>query len=219
MSLDQGIIEVQTRQETGKGIARKLRKQAKVPGVLYGLGKEPVALSVVPDDLRKALKTSHGLNTVLTLNFDQGSFKRMAMLKDWQKEVLSAKLMHVDFVEVSLDRPVRVKVPIQIQGKAKGLIEGGILEFSRHEVTLECLPEKMPTHVDLDVTELGVGHSFHISDLKLPEGVKAVAAQNFTIVGVVGVAEEKVTAKPAEAAAAPVDAKAKAAPAAKDSKK
>lgn len=213
MSVDQSVIEVQSRLERGKGAARRLRRSGLIPGVVYGKGKEPAAISVNADNLKKALKTAHGLNTVLTLKIE-GAGQRLALLKDWDTEVTTAKLTHADFVEISLDKPVRVEVPVHIEGKAKGVTDGGILEVIRHVLVVDALPANIPTHIGVDVTELGVGNSIHVSDLKFATGVKHASPHNYAIVSVVAPKAEKVeevaavAAVPGAEGAAPADAKA-----------
>jgi len=195
-----------------------------IPGVVYGPGKEPTALSVNPELLRRSLKTAHGLNTVLTLKFDGGKSQRLALLKDWETEVTTSRLVHADFVEISLDKPVRVEVPVHVTGKAKGVTDGGILEIIRHVLVLDALPANIPTEIKIDVSELGLGDSIHLNEIKLPEGVKAVASTNWAIAAVNAVRQEKepeaAAAVPgAEGAAPAADAKGAAAPAAgKDAK-
>jgi large subunit ribosomal protein L25 len=223
MSVDQAVVEVQSRNTRGKGEARRLRQTGLIPGVVYGAGKEPTALAINPDALRRALKTAHGLNTVLTLKFDGGKSSRLALLKDWEKEVTSSRLVHADFVEISLDKPVRVEVPVHVTGKAKGTLEGGILEIIRHVLVVDAMPANIPTEIMVDVTELGLGSSIHLNEIKMPEGVKPVAAQNWAVVAVNAVRQEKepeaVVAAGAEGAAAPAaDGKAAAPAAGKDAK-
>lgn len=201
MSLDQNSIDVQTRTATGKGVARKLRAAGKVPAVLYSAGKEPVSVTLDPESLRRALKTDHVLNTVLSLKFDGGKQTRLALLKDWQSELTTTKILHVDFVEIALDKPVKVSVPLRYVGKAKGLANGGLVEAVRFEQTVQCLPKDIPTHIEIDVTELDLGDSIHVADLKLADGVKAVFVQNFALVSVTIPREEKADTPAAGAAA------------------
>jgi large subunit ribosomal protein L25 len=178
---------------------------------------------VNPEVLRCALKTAHNLNTVLTLKFEGGKSQRLALLKDWDAELTTSRLLHADFIEISLDKPVRVEVPVHLTGKSKGVIDGGILDFVRHVLVVDALPANIPTAIDVDVTELGLGEAIHVQDLKFAEGVKAVG-KNYTIVSVVAPRAEKeetpvAGAEAAAAAPAAGDGKA-AAPAAggKDAK-
>lgn len=206
MSLDQAVIEVKSRGERGKGAARRLRREGLIPGVVYGKGKEPTAITVNPDNLKKALKSAHGLNTVLTLKLESGN--RLALLKDWETEVTTSNLIHADFVEISLDKPVRVEVPVHVKGKSKGVTDGGILEVIRHVLVVDSLPANIPIAIEIDVTELGVGDSIHVSDLKFAEGVKHASSHNYAIISVVAPKAEKVeevaaVVPGAEGAAAP----------------
>lgn len=198
MTLDQAVIEVQNRSERGKGAARRLRRTGLIPGVVYGKGKEPAAITVNPDNLKKALKSAHGLNTVLTLKTANG--QRLALLKDWETEVTTSKLIHADFVEISLDQPVRVEVPVHVKGKSKGVTDGGILEVIRHVLVVDSLPANIPVSIDVDITDLAIGHAIHVSDLKFAEGVKHASSHNYAIVAVVAPKAEKIE-EPAAAAA------------------
>jgi len=181
MSLDQAMIEVTTRSETGKGPARRLRARGLIPAILYGANKEPQALTVNPEELRKALRTDHGLNTVLTLKFNQGEQTRTALLKEWDAEIISKRLLHADFLEIDVEKPIRVNVPIRVVGKCKGVTDGGLLDVTRHELMVECLPNNLPAHIDVDVTELELGDAIHAQDLKLPTGVKTATTMNYSI--------------------------------------
>jgi large subunit ribosomal protein L25 len=224
MSVDQAIIEVAHRAEKGKGAARRLRRLNRIPGVVYGKGKEPASISLDAEILRRALKTAHGLNTVLTLKIDNGT-QRLALLKDWETEVTTSRLIHADFVEISLDKPVRVEVPVHVTGKCKGVTDGGILEIIRHVLVVDALPANIPTAITIDVTDLGLNHSIHVSDLKFADGVKHASSTNYAIVSVAAPRSEKVeeaaAAAPGAEGAPAADAKAadgKAAAPAKDAK-
>lgn len=204
------VLAAQARAEKGKGPNRRLRAQGLIPAVVYGPHREPAHVSVDPALLQKAIATPHKFNTLLTLQLDGGA--KQVLFKDYEVDPVSRKLLHADFIEVELDKPVRVQVPISITGRAEGVAAGGILTVSAHEITVEALPAKIPAQIEVDVTPLKIGGSIHIADVKAPEGVKVRYQTNFTV-AVVTAPEKEEVAVPT-AAAVPAEGAAAAAPAA-----
>jgi large subunit ribosomal protein L25 len=191
-------LTAQARNEKGKGPARRLRTQGLIPAVVYGQKREPTHVSVDPKALQKAIATPHKFNTLLTLTLD-GAEKRV-LFREYEVDPVSRQLLHADFLEVELDKPVKVQVPIAISGRAEGVAAGGILTVSAHDITVEALPTKIPAQIEVDVTPLKIGGSLHIADVKAPEGVKIRYATNFTV-AVVTAPEKEEVAVPAAAAA------------------
>ena len=224
------VLAAEARAEKGKGPNRRLRAKGLIPAVVYGPHREPSHVAVDPALLQKAIATPHKFNTLLTLAIDGGD--KRVLFKDYAVDPVSRKLLHADFLEVEMDKPVRVQVPIAITGRAEGVAVGGILTVSAHEIDVEALPGQIPAQIEVDVTPLKIGGSIHIADVKAPEGVKIRFHTNFTVAVVTAPEKEEVAvptaaAAPAEGAAAPAAAPAaggKAAPAAaaapaKDAKK
>lgn len=206
------VLAAQGRSEKGKGPNRRLRAQGLIPAVVYGHQREPTHVSVDPALLQKAIATPHKFNTLLTLKLDAGD--KQVLFKDYEVDPVSRKLLHADFIEVELGKPVRVQVPIAMTGRAEGVAAGGILTVSAHEITVETMPDRIPAQIEVDVTPLKIGGSIHIADVKAPEGVKIRYQTNFTV-AVVTAPEKEEAAVPAAAAAAPAEgAAAAAAPAA-----
>jgi large subunit ribosomal protein L25 len=208
-------LNAKARAGKGKGPARRLRAEGLIPAVVYGPQREPTHVAVDPALLQKAIATPHKFNTLLTLQLD-GAQKRV-LFKDYEADPVSRRLLHADFLEVELDRPVRVQVPIVTTGKAEGVIAGGILTVSAHEITVESMPTAIPVRIEVDVTPLKIGGSIHIADVKAPEGVKIRYATNFTVAVVSAPEKEEAAipgAAPAAAAGAAPAAGAAAAPAA-----
>jgi large subunit ribosomal protein L25 len=203
------IVTAQNRAEKGKGPARRLRQQGLIPAVVYGRKSEPAHLSVDPGLLMKAIETPHRFNTVLTLKMD-GAEKHV-LFKDYAVDPVTRKLLHADFLEVKLDEPVKVEVPVVTTGRSPGQAEGGILSIAAHEIVLEALPAKIPVRIEVDVTNLKIGGSIHVSELKAPEGCKFRYATDYVVAFLAVPEKEEVVAvvaavpgaAPAEGAAAP----------------
>jgi len=184
--MDQTQLKAQVRTRTGKGSARTARRAGLIPAVVYSHFSEAAAIAVDPSALRKAVKGSDfGFNTVLHLELDDGG-KKTALLKDWQVHPVNHRLLHADFIEIKMDEALDAEVPVVLKGKAKGVIEGGLLNQVRREVTVRCLPEHIPATVEVDISSLGIGEVLHVADLTLPENVKAVFAHNYTIAVITG---------------------------------
>ncbi len=177
---------VNARQALGKGSARSLRRENLVPAVVYGKGLEACALSVDPKDLKKAVATEAGLNTLITLKGDGPFSGRVVILKDMQVDPVSAAVLHADFQVIDLTSKVSVMVPVHPIGKSVGEKEGGNLSVVRHEIEVICLPDAIPASIDIDVTELAIGDVVHVNDLQLAEGVEVPHDSNFTILTVMG---------------------------------
>ena len=191
------IVTAQNRAEKGKGPARRLRQKGLIPAVVYGGKTEPTHLAVDPAALLKAIETPHRFNTVLTLKTDAG--EKHVLFKDYTVDPVSRRLLHADFLEVKLDQPVKVGVPVVTTGRAVGQAEGGILSIATHEIVLEALPAKIPVRIEVDVTELKIGQSIHISQLKPPEGCKFKYATDY-VVAFVAVPEKEEVVAPVAAA-------------------
>ncbi|MGA8892875.1 MAG: 50S ribosomal protein L25/general stress protein Ctc, partial [Anaeromyxobacteraceae bacterium] len=202
----QNSVAAQPRTEKGKGPARRLREKNLIPAVVYGLQAQPTPVAVDPAEVMKAIATPHKRNTLITLQLESGA--KRVLFKDYQVDPVSRRLLHADFLEVALDKPVLVKVPVVTTGKAEGVLEGGILSVSTHEVTVEALPDRIPVQIEVDVTPIKIGHSLHVSELKSPEGSKIKYATDYVIAYVAVPEKEEVVAAPtavagAEGAAAP----------------
>ncbi|HET9599453.1 MAG TPA: 50S ribosomal protein L25/general stress protein Ctc, partial [Anaeromyxobacteraceae bacterium] len=208
MAQSTNVLNAKARTEKGKGPARRLRADGLIPAVVYGQKREPTHIAVDPAAIQKAIATPHKLNTLLTLQLD-GTEKRV-LFREYEVDPVSRRLLHADFLEVDMAKPVKVEVPIVTTGKAEGVTDGGILTVSAHDITVEALPDRIPVQIDVDVTPLKIGSSIHIADVKAPEGVKVKYATNFTVAVVTAPEKEEVVAPvaavpgavPAEGAAA-----------------
>jgi large subunit ribosomal protein L25 len=178
-------LEVTRRERSGKEFAKKLRQDNKIPAVVYGGHKEPVAITVE----RKAVsdliqKSDHGIRSIFLLKMAGTDQQRHAMIKDMQMDPISRRMTHIDFVRVVMDEVVRLTIPVLLTGSSIGVKEGGILDWQMRELHVECLPSAIPDKIDVDITDLGVHQQVRISDLKLPEGVKIGEDPHRVIVGV-----------------------------------
>ncbi len=163
-------IEVSPRQQTGKNANRRSRANGKIPAVVYGGGRESVAIEVDRKTLMDMMRNHQGENPIFLLKL--GDKERHAMIRNMQTDPVSRMVIHIDFQRVLMDQKVRVSVPVELVGTAFGVkTEGGMLDFVTREVHVECLPGEIPKHIDLDVTGLHVGQHAEAKDLKLPQGV------------------------------------------------
>ena len=210
---DKILLEVQTRDETGKNACRRIRATGLIPGNVYGLDRTPFKVAVSPKRIDEVLRMGSGVNTVFTLTLSGESRHREAMIKELQRDPVTERPLHVDFVRVDPDHVVHVAVPIRLIGTPVGVrLEGGIVDFVQREVQVECLPASIPQHFDVDISELHVNQHVSIGDLTIDRNVKLLdEAEQIIAVIVAPKAEEA----PAETAAAP-EAAVTAEPAKKD---
>lgn len=179
--MNQTTLTAQLRETSGKGIARRLRAQKQIPAVLYGPHMEkPMGIAVDPKALRAAVAGPRRLNTILTLDLGEAG-ERVALLKDYQKHPVTGDLLHADFYEVRLDKPIRVSVPVILKGRPEGVTLGGILSQVRRTVTVDALPDAIPEAIEVDVTKMQVNDVLHVADIQPPEGVKVRYLTNYTI--------------------------------------
>jgi large subunit ribosomal protein L25 len=166
-------LEVQVRDARGSAQVRRLRKDGLIPGVIYGGGNDPNAISVPERTLRKALTGSGGLHAILDVVVQgaDGNAARPAILKDYQQDVITGRVTHIDLQQVRLDRAIQASVVIQLVGESAGVKEGGVLSQVTREITVEALPMEIPEHIDADVSEMLVGDTLRLADVRPIEGV------------------------------------------------
>ena len=195
-------ISAELRAGKGTGAAREVRRQARVPGIVYGGEEEPMAISVQRRELDKALLRGGFLNTVYQLELDGKSIR--VLPRDVQHHVVSDAPLHVDFMRLSKDARVTVMVPVHFinQDKSRGLSLGGVLNVVRHEVELSCSADLIPEFLEVDLEGREVGDSIHISAVKLPEGARPTITDRDFTVATVAAPTVQAEEKPAEGAAA-----------------
>ncbi len=186
-------LEVEKRTTTGDGPAKAMRRDGFVPGIVYGPNTEPIMIKAPAKELEKAVRQSTLSQVLLNLTIVNGdSDTKPVMLKELQVHPLYRKPLHVDFLEILMDKALRIMVPINVVGKSIGVERGGIHQLVRREIEILCLPKDIPDSIDVDITEIDIGDSIHVSNLILPDDVTVVADVDFTIVTVVSpVAEEE----------------------------
>ena len=178
-------LEVSRREEQGKGAAGRLRREGKVPAVVYGGHRETVPITVD----RKAItdliqKSEHGRRSIFLLKMAGTDQQRHAMIKDIQIDPIHRKMTHIDFVRVIMDEVIRTTVPVHLNGTALGVKEGGLLDFQVRGLHIECLPSAIPDVINVDISNLGMHQYVRISELTLPEGVKVLDDPDRVVVGV-----------------------------------
>jgi len=183
-----------------KGFARRVRMQGLIPAVVYGAGQDSVAVTVDPKVITKILYSDAGHNTIFDLAVE-GAGAAKGMIVDWQNEPIKGHLLHVDIKRIAMDKAMRVSVPVHLTGTSVGVkTHGGILGQVLHEVEVECLPNDIPSHIDVDITNLDINGAIHISDLPHSDKIKFLGDEH-ALVAHVTVAKEEAVAEPAVAAA------------------
>jgi large subunit ribosomal protein L25 len=195
------LVEATVREEhsRGKNEARRLRKSGRIPAVLYGARKTAMAISLDPKQIARILHSESGHNTIFDLRVGDENTK--AMIVDWQYEPIKGALLHIDLKRIAMDERLQVAVPIILKGEAAGVkTQGGILEQVLREVQIECLPGDIPSHIDVDVSELVFGKMLRVADLPHDGRLKYLTDEDQTVAHIVSV-KEVVEAAPAEAGA------------------
>jgi large subunit ribosomal protein L25 len=174
-----------------KNAARRVRRAGKIPAVLYGAGHEPVAVEVDPKQISRILFSESGHNTIFDVHVGEKSAAAKAMIVDWQREPIKDQLIHIDLKRIALDKALRVSVPIRLVGVAIGVkAEGGILDLVLREAEIECLPADIPSHIDVDVSNLALHQVLRVSDLPHSDKIKFLEAEDATVAHVVSIREE-----------------------------
>ena len=164
-------LNARIRNESGKGVARKLRSAGEIPAVAYGHGQESRALTINAHELELLLATINPETTIIELKVD-GAKGSKALIRDVQHHPSRPQILHVDFFQIKAGEKLHVAVPVRLHGSPIGVRdEGGILQESLRELTVECLPEDIPSSIDLDIDHLGMHGSLHVSDVKLEKGI------------------------------------------------
>jgi large subunit ribosomal protein L25 len=188
-------IEVKQREDIGTNASRRLRSQGLIPAVVYGGGKDTVAIHVDRKGLLEKLKGHAATdNTIFLLKMADSGKERHAMIRHLQIDPMSRSVVHIDFQRIVMSEKVRVQVPIELVGTAFGVkTEGGVLDFVTREIHIECLPGDIPKHIDLDVSDLHVGQHVEAASLTLPKGVTLLDEGDRVIVSLAHARAEEAT--------------------------
>ncbi|MDA1000354.1 MAG: 50S ribosomal protein L25 [bacterium] len=191
MALDIPSLEVKSRVASGKGAARRLRREDFIPGVVYGIN-EPTPLAINPRSLGNLLSGRTSANVVFQLNVEgEANRERPVIIRELQRDPIRRTILHADFLEIRMDRRIRVEVPIVLQGEAIGKKMGGTLSQLLRELEVECLPISIPEEITLDVSGMDVNNVLHVRDITLPAGVVLLTDANEPVVLVEVIEEEK----------------------------
>jgi large subunit ribosomal protein L25 len=209
------MLEIEARETGGTSTARAVRRTGKIPGVLYGNGREPYVFAVESRELREALSKAGGRHAVLEVKVPGAGTPIHAVIKDIQLHPLRDTMTHFDLLEVRMDRAIQATVSIVFVGEAEGVkTYGGILAQNAHELTIEALPGDLPEHVEIDISELGIGDSIKLSDLPEVKGMTYIGDPETMLASVAQpkgpTAEEEAAEAEAEAASDAADARAEA---------
>ena len=195
-------LNVEQRYETGKGPARRLRMMAKAPAIFYGKKAEPINLAVDTHDFVTQMeKAGHNPLFDLKIATDAGEITKIALLKDRQTRPVDGKVLHLDFIQVFMDEPIEVVTPLEFVGKAIGVEKGGMFQVAAREIRVSCLPDNIPDVIVVDVSKIEMGHSIHVGQITLPEGVKAATDASVALATVLAPKKEDAAAQAQEAEA------------------
>jgi len=204
--LEQLQIKADIRKETGNGPARALRREGKMPAVIYGPDTEPILLALNINDLEQCLKNRNLNQLLFNLAIEDGKTKpRSVMIKELQIHPVTRNYLHVDFYEIDMNRKIKVPVPVVPKGKSKGVELGGVLQIVRRELDVLCFPREIPAAVEIDITDLDIGDSVHVNDIPLEGDIEIPADVNFTVLTILSpriaeIEEEEVEEEVEEAA-------------------
>jgi large subunit ribosomal protein L25 len=195
-------LVAEPRTTRGKNEARRLRVKGFAPAIMYGAGKDPVAVAVSPKEVHKILRSNTGHNTIFNLAIKDGETSAV-MIIDWEHDPIKENLLHVDLKRIDPTKRITVKIPVHVHGEAKGVkLQGGLLEVANREVEVECLPDDIPEAFNVDVADLNLNQAVRASQLPMTGSMKLLAPADTVIVHVVSPKAEAAPAVEEEVAAA-----------------
>jgi large subunit ribosomal protein L25 len=199
-------IAAELRDSRGKNEARRLRVSGKIPAVVYGASRQPVAVAVNPKELNRILHSKSGHNTIFNVDI-AGQEQAPVMIVDWQNDPMKESLLHADLKRIDLNERIAVKIPVHTKGEPKGVKQqGGLLEPVAREIEIECLPDEIPEEFVIDVTELMLGQNRRAGDLPMSGSMKLLSPPDTVIAHVIALRAAAAEAAPAAEAAAPAAA-------------
>jgi large subunit ribosomal protein L25 len=175
-------LKVKDRKETGTREVKHLRNEGWIPGIIYGHGEKSRPIMIKEEELKNVLHSMHSEATLLNLDYE--GKKLQVLIREVSRNPLTEKLLHVDFQHIHENEEVNVHIILEFEGKPKGVEEGGILNIEHRDLIVRCLPKDIPEKIVVDVSELEIGHSLHIKDLQIPEGVKVEEDPSSTVVNI-----------------------------------
>ena len=203
--MKEATLQLSSRESSGKGAARKLRMKGQVPGIIYGPEVKPVSVTVAEAELSRLLRQYYGTNVLLSLDIDgKGPSKQKAIVRDIQRDPVRGELLHVDFHQISMTKPLHIKIAVHLHGIPEGVKNsGGILQHAVRDLDITCLPTNIPESVEIDVSALGIHGNIHVRDISIPNAT-ILNDPDQTIVSVVA-PTVAATPTPEEAAATPAE--------------
>ena len=197
-------VDVTRREEMGKNVSRRLRRAGKIPAVLYGAGRDAVALTVDPARLEQIIRSESGVNTIFQLNLSGTDQKRHVMIREYQVHPVEGHLLHADFLRIEMDTVIEVDVPVLLKGEAAGVkLDGAILEQVTRQVRVSCLPADIPEHIDIDVSPMKIGDHLSVADLPGSDKYKVLSESGLIVAVCSPPAKEEAPAAAAAVEAAP----------------
>jgi large subunit ribosomal protein L25 len=179
-------LAVEEREGRGKGAARKMRAGGRVPAVVYGGGKDPIAVSLDPGMLDRILRTHHaGVNALIDLSGSTGLGGRTVMVKDLDRDPIKGSIRHVDLIEVDTEKRIEVSIPVHLTGTPHGVTMGGMLDHELHKVDITCKAGSIPDELVIDVSHLDLGDALHVHQLELPAGAEMVTPAELPVASIV----------------------------------
>lgn len=178
-------LNAKPRSEKGKGAARALRRDGRIPAVVYGSDIDSLPLSVSIQELERMFHNPNFTRGLINLAVEGGKARQTVMIKEFQRDPVKDHYLHIDFYEIKMDQKIQTMVPVVTTGTSKGVEEGGILQIIRRELEVDCLPANIPEQIEIDISELDVGDSVHVSELQLAEGIEIPYDADFTVLTVV----------------------------------
>ena len=205
----EAILEATVRDSFGKNEARRTRREGRVPAVLYGSAgdggnREARSIAVDPKALLKILHSESGANTLIALKLSGEEGETRVLVKDYQLDPVTHHVLHADFYRIAMDRAIQVTIPVTVKGEPKGVKQqGGILEFIRREIEIECLPGDIPEHIEIDVSDLMLHQGIRVRDVATDAKWTPISEGDMMLVHVITPKAEEVVAAPEAAAVAP----------------
>lgn len=179
----QPVVTASTDRVLGSRPSRRLRAEGRLPGVVYGLGRDPITVSVEYIALRDALKTDAGLNTVIELDLDNAAGTETVIVRSVQRDAIKRTVTHADFLRVDPAKPIKVKIPINLVGEALEVTnEGGMIEQKVFEIEVLVSPMSIPSEIECDVSSMTLNTGISIGDLPMPEGVTSATSDDISVV-------------------------------------
>ena len=191
-------LEVAEREGRGSSDSRRLRRDGMIPGVLYGRGKTPHAICVSERELRRVLTGPSGLHAILDVVLEGQKTTHASILKDYQQDVISGRIAHIDLQEVRLDQPIQAQVVIELVGESVGTKEGGVLSQVSREINVEALPMEIPERIEVDISDMHIGDTLRLVDIAGQDGVTFLDDPEETVLATVTVPTQIVEPEPEE---------------------